>query len=249
MTVKNKKNLDLKVSVVFGGHSPIAIEISKILSSTSKVIHFTRKADDELKNAFKDFKFVQVKEFNNYENSFIDNSTLVNEPVNSIIFAIKSDSRVKVDEISSFKTEVLFPYYYIKQLVDYRMFKKPASVVFLSSPAADLVLKDQPLIYHLVKSSINQLVRYLSVNYGDFLRINSISPGSFVIKDRNKDYFSEQTDTGKKIREFLPTKVIPTVKDIAQIVNFLVSEEGRILNGENLKLDSGYLNIEISQRL
>lgn len=248
MNEKISVNLTKKKCVVFGGHSPIAIEISKLLSTSHTVFHFSRKIDKNLRLAFDDFEDVELREFKSNDSiKLIDHSCLISEPINTLIFAFKSDLRNHSNELSNYGTNVLFPYYYIRHLLEHKLFEQSASVIFFSSPAAELVLKDQPLIYHLIKSSINQLVRYLSVYYGEQLRVNAISPGSFVLKNRNKQFYSEKSKMGKKIRNFLPTKVIPTDKDIAHVVNFLASEEGKIFNGQNLKLNGGYLNLEISQ--
>jgi len=169
--------------------------------------------------------------------------------VSNLVFAHRyRGNPLETTEIEQFIVEVYFPYLTIMKLYENSQFNETASILFVTSPAARYVVPDQSVMYHLSKASINQLVRILSVKLSPRIKINAISPGSYVLKPRNEEFYSASTSRGKLIREFLPLAEIPSVEDVALLAKFLL-KNNLLLNGTILDLSGGYLNKEVSHVL
>jgi enoyl-[acyl-carrier-protein] reductase (NADH) len=237
-------------ALVFGGHSPIAISISRQLSVEGPVIHVSRSVDQDLIDHFSDLKNVSLVNWGSFSVNDIEAKLnfLEEIKVHSLVFSHRYRSNeVDSKDLDQFVVEVYFPYRLVMNLMESGKFADKASILFVTSPAARYVVTDQPVMYHLTKASVNQLVRHLSLDLSPSVKVNAISPGSYVLKKRNLDFFSESTPRGKMIREFLPSGDIPSVEGIACLVKFLLSEENTVINGQILDLSGGYLNIEVSQ--
>jgi 3-oxoacyl-[acyl-carrier protein] reductase len=91
------------------------------------------------------------------------------------------------------------------------------------------------------------MTRFFACSLAPQTKVNAIAPGSFVLKDRNENYYETNSLLKRSIENFLPLGKMPTVDDIALIVGFLVSEKNKILNGQILDLSGGYLGLEPSQ--
>ena len=242
----------MKRSLVFGGHSPIALAISRKLSEVGPVIHVSRNVDQSLRDSFlgiDNVTFITWDSFQ-FDKDILQSSFLRDEKIGNLVFAHRyRENHEFVNDIEHFKVEVYFPYNLIMNMVQNSLFAENSSILFVTSPAAKYVVSDQPVMYHLSKASINQLVRFLSLKLAPQLKINAISPGSYVLKDRNLDFFSYSSPRGKIIRDFLPLAEIPSTMEIANLVQFLLSENNSLLNGQIIDLSGGYLNMEVSQVL
>lgn len=241
-------------ALVFGGHSPIAMEISRKLSGAGPVIHVTRNIDQVLHDYFTNCPNVSLATWESFQNEELNiNLEFLRKSdvkIESIVFSHRyRPTNGMSNEVEQFFVEVLFPYRLIMQLFENSLLVEKSSVVFVTSPGAQYALTDQPVIYHLTKASINQLVRVLSTKLSPQIKINAISPGSFVLKRRNAEFLACTTTWGKIVRNFLPLGQIPSTSDIADFVRFLVSEDNSLLNGQIIDLSGGYLNKEISQLL
>lgn len=238
---------NLPVNLVFGGHSPIGIEISRALSKYGRTIHVSRSIDQVLATAFQGLD-IECLELQKFKPEYIDriHETLKSVRVKNVVFS----HRVNLSEnpsMSDFLTvEVFFPYEIIDFLVQNQLLVADSNIIFMTSPAAQQVLDDQPIGYHLSKASINQLVRYLSIKIGATTKVNAVAPGSFVLKKRNEEYFKRNHLYTSAISEFIPTGSIPRIEDLVAVIQFLISEKNKIINGQVIDLSGGYLNLETS---
>lgn len=235
------------VNLVFGGHSPIGIGISKSLCQSHRTIHVTRSIDPDLRSKFQGsgVEFLQWREFSS-KSLETKRDFLEKLNVKNLIFAHRLDGKHE-PKISDFLTvEVIFPYEIINFLVENDLFVEDSNIVFITSPAAQYVLEDQPLGYHISKASVNQIVRYFAGRIGTKTKVNGVAPGSFVLKERNREFFKVNKDYSKAIRNFIPTGHIPEIEDIVAVIQFIASEENKIINGQILDLSGGYLNLEPS---
>lgn len=234
--------------IVFGGHSPVAIDISIRLSSTEKVTHITRQIDESLAAAVRDSQNVCLEEWD-----LADTSNCVNKlkiklregPVTGIIFAHRFRSTDNDSQIRNI-VEVETPF----KLIEIYCADKSnptGSVVLVTSPAAISILPDQPFEYHASKASVSQLVRFAAAKYSNGgKRINGVSPGAFFIKERSKEYYSLNPDLKKEIENFIPLKRMGQISEISSVVEFLCSAGSTYINGTIINVDGGYSVIEPS---
>jgi len=238
-----------KIALVTGGHSQISMDISIQLSLKFDVIHFSSNPDQALHDYFRDALSVSVSQLDLTDKAAIDKEiqriqTEFNKEISVVVFAHRSRDK---NLSKSIKLELENPIYLIDTIIKYQPAQHLQSVVFFSSPASEKIIADQELTYHLTKSCINQAVRFLPFQYADLgIRVNGIAPGSFVKKLRSENYYLENPEYLNRILEFLPERELVSTKSIATLVEFLATPASKGVNGQIIKIDGGYSNLEES---
>lgn len=94
------------------------------------------------------------------------------------------------------------------------------------------------LIYSIVKSAVNNLVKNAAVRFGEYgIRVNSISPGGVY---NNKDKNFKDKNFIKNYLSRVPLNTFANADDIANTYWFLCSNESSYITGVNLVVDGGY---------
>ena len=90
-----------------------------------------------------------------------------------------------------------------------------------------------PVAYTCIKSALVSLVKYTVKYYaGKNIRVNCVSPSG--IQDGQHQVFLE------RYRSYCLDKGMLDACDIVGAVNFLISEDSRYINGQNLIVDDGF---------
>ena len=88
-------------------------------------------------------------------------------------------------------------------------------------------------------------MRFGSVRFStNNLRINGISPGSFIFKERAAEYYSKNPEVVANANKLIPLSRMGTVTEIANVALFLLSEKSSYLNGQILEVDGGLSNLD-----
>ena len=183
-------------ALVYGGRSPIALAVCSQLSREGHSVHLvTRQVDDEIQQLVTDqvcarvhacdladaAKAVALAQEIDEEESGLDAVAFVHR------------YRGKDDPQRQYAVEVLTPYRILEALYE-RSREKECAVVLTTSPAARSVV-DQGFQYHASKAALSELVRYGAVRFADrSVRVNGISPGSFVFKERAAEFYAENPE-------------------------------------------------------
>ena len=118
-------------------------------------------------------------------------------------------------------------------------FKKNGSIVALNSPASNLIFDEQAVEYHTSRAALESLIRYYAVRLGaQGIRCNCVLPGT-VIKEQNRDFFTEDNPVTKLIKEITPLNNIGQSIDIANLVEFLCSQKSSFISGQSINVDGG----------
>ena len=120
--------------------------------------------------------------------------------------------------------------------------KKNASVILLSSVSNKTIVDDQDLNYHIIRSAIEQVMKYFSVKFSTKqIRFNCILP-SKILKPSNKKFFFK-SKRGIKIRKHLelvtPLKRMGKAEDVANLVLFLTDKTSAYITGHSFIIDGG----------
>lgn len=135
----------------------------------------------------------------------------------------------------AFNTEI----FSTQKIIENLMTKgEPLSIVVVSSVNGLLINTKLPFWYHLLKTSQIQLVKYYSLFP---ININCIAAGTFL-KDDVKNYPIPHQEFFNALQETNPSRKICTVQDIAQIIEFLISERAQCINGQTITPDGGLIN-------
>jgi 3-oxoacyl-[acyl-carrier protein] reductase len=126
----------------------------------------------------------------------------------------------------------------IVEALEARLAANQGSVVFIGSIVGDKVAKDQTLAYHVCKGSLGPLVRFLAVQYGGRIRVNSISL-STLMHSRNSRGYEPGTPLESISRKLIPSGRPTTAEDVADVISFLSSASAGAITGQILHVDGG----------
>ena len=235
-------------ALVYGGRSPIALEICKQLAGTGHEVHLvTRVRDEAIVALAKENGCSEVHECN------LEDSTKSTElaikidsqvgGLDAVAFAHRYRSDVSAP-LKQYSVEVYTPYEILKALAT-RERSPQCAIVLLTSPAAHSVVGDQDFQYHASKAALSQLVRFGSVRFASQnMRVNGLSPGSFIFKQRAAEFYAKNPQIVDRANKLIPLSRMGTVGEIASVAHFLLSKQSSYLNGQILEADGGLANID-----
>ena len=235
-------------ALVYGGRSPIALELCKQLAGAGHEVHLvTRVLDDAITKLAKENDCVEVHECD------------LEDSVKSIELALKIDARVGgLDAVAfahRYRSEVAAPLkqYAVEVYTPFEILEALAArareneciVLLVTSPGAHLVLADQNFQYHASKAALSQLVRFGSVRFASRnIRVNGLSPGSFIFKQRAAEFYAKNPQIVDRANKLIPLSRMGTVDEIANVALFLLSKQSSYMNGQILEVDGGLSDID-----
>ena len=90
-----------------------------------------------------------------------------------------------------------------------------------------------PIEYSAIKSGIISITKYLSKYYKNKnIRVNCVSPGG--IEDKQSKIFK------KRYRSSCNSKGLLSESDVTNLISFLLSDDSKYINGQNLIIDDGW---------
>ena len=110
------------------------------------------------------------------------------------------------------------------------------SIVALSSLGSTRVLPGYAVV-GASKAAIECLVRYLAVELAPKVRVNTVSPG--VVDTEALTHFPMREEMLDTARAKTPLGRLVDPADVAGVVDFLTSEGGSMITGQNLTVDGG----------
>ena len=235
-------------ALVYGGRSPIALEICKQLADTGHEVHLvTRVRDVAIANLARENNCAEVHQ-GDLEDSAksIELALKVDSQVgglDAVAFAHRYRSDVSAP-LKQYSVEVYTPYEILKALAT-RERSPQCAIVLLTSPAAHSVVGDQDFQYHASKAALSQLVRFGSVRFASQnMRVNGLSPGSFIFKQRAAEFYAKNPQIVDRANKLIPLSRMGTVGEIASVAHFLLSKQSSYLNGQILEVDGGLSTLD-----
>ena len=235
-------------ALVYGGRSPIALEICKQLAGTGHEVHLvTRVRDEAIVALAKENGCSEVHECNLEDSTkSIELALKIDSQVgglDSVAFAHRYRSDVSAP-LKQYSVEVYTPYEILKALAT-RERSPQCAIVLLTSPAAHSVVGDQDFQYHASKAALSQLVRFGSVRFASQnMRVNGLSPGSFIFKQRAAEFYAKNPQIVDRANKLIPLSRMGTVGEIASVAHFLLSKQSSYLNGQILEVDGGLSTLD-----
>jgi NAD(P)-dependent dehydrogenase (short-subunit alcohol dehydrogenase family) len=235
-------------ALVYGGRSPIALALCEQLAAAGQEVHLvTRHRDEAIVKLASDHQCKHVHECD------------LEDGEKSIALALEIDRKVDglvsvafvhryrnnaPNPLKQYEVEVYTPFRIIEELAG-RSRSEQCAVVLTTSPAARNIVGDQDFQYHASKAALSQLVRFGSVRFASQnLRINGVSPGSFIFKQRAADFYAKNPDVVTRANRLVPLARMGTVTEIASVASFLLSDKSSYINGQILEVDGGLSNFD-----
>lgn len=240
------------VAVVFGGRSPIALACARKLSHTQDVILVTRRIDEDLETAVEGISRLKLMQadLEIKEASARLISTLYDsqQKINALIFL----QRYRASGEQSYERHCAVELWSIEEaLAVIKTRKQPKDhvrVLISSSPAAQNVLLDQDLQYHLVKAGQEALTRYLAAFYGrDAIDINAVRIGSIVLKERAMAYWTSKPVMINGLKAMAPVGTLLSSDSVGAFFADLTTSSLKGLSGQIIDLDNGFSLLDGSQ--
>lgn len=235
-------------TLILGASSTIGEAIIKKLAPLKPLILHGRSIS-KLEEIVKGIDFVvppllwiyDLKDIDDIENQFIDFLQKHSLRVESVIhcaalLCIQPLKTIKLTTmIDVFNVNILSFSLIVKTLLhrNYKQYLK--SVVIISSNISNRGAKAFSL-YSATKGALDSMMRSLAVELAPKVRINSILPGA-IRTSMTEDIFSNQELADRMHRDYPLGFGCP--EDIANAVEFLLSENARWITGQQITVDGG----------
>lgn len=231
--------------IVFGGRSPIARSCAISLAERQRVFLITRGVDDDLQSEMSDDHGVTLMEADLaregnarsviekiYDSGFEPTALGFLQryrPVGELSF--EEHSRVEIWSIEES----------LKTVAELKSPLARVNVLLSSSPAAHLVVDDQDLAYHVVKSGQEALARFYGANLiRENIFVNAVRIGSLVIKERAQRFWDSIPHVVDRLSELSPSQHILDSDEVGARLAGILNLYGSSLSGHVFTVDGGY---------
>ena len=129
--------------------------------------------------------------------------------------------------------------------------KKGGSIVNISSVHGRQAYLDHAL-YEMSKAAVDALTRNIAVVYGPYgIRANSVAPGAVMSEAMIQSLVDAPDPEGRRqwLEDHTPLKRIANPSEIAEVVDFLISENASYVTGQSIYVDGGWTSSLGSQML
>ncbi|TKC10705.1 SDR family oxidoreductase [Pedobacter polaris] len=242
------KNLNEKIAFVTGGSRGMGASISKRLAKAGATVILTytnspEKADEvvqEIIAAGGVAKAVKADNENPNELATVIEGIiaeykhidiLVNNAGIYIGKAFEEHTLDDYQKIMAINVQAVF----VAALTASKAMPAGGRIITIGSNMADNALGPQTTLYTMSKSALQGFTRGLARDLGlKGITVNLIQPGA-----TNTDMNPADTDLADFLRSRMAIPTYGTVDDIAGLVNFLASEEGKYMTGSIITMDGG----------
>ena len=231
-------------TLIIGSSSGIGLEATKFfLKKGHNVIGVSRRGNNIKSNKFRNIKF-DLSKFDKYDLLFSNIHSKFGK-INNLLFSAGHQFIRPTSIISTNDTKKIFdinlksPILFSKFISNNKFFKRPGSVIFISSVIASRPAPAQSL-YGSSKAAIINHAKSLALEVSKFkINVNTISPGMLKGPMLTKYSKSISKEIYKKITSQHPLG-IGKFTDVVNGVDFLFSSNSRWITGINLTIDGGY---------
>jgi len=122
------------------------------------------------------------------------------------------------------------------------LIKSRGSIICISSICGSEFIKGAPITYSVSKAALNFYAKSISHYLGRLgVRINVISPGNLMFKDSvwHKKIKKDKKKVNKIIQSNVPLNSFGSPDDISNMINYLISDKAKFINGSNFIIDGG----------
>tara|TARA_B100000674_G_scaffold456974_1_gene432007 strand:+ start:148 stop:906 length:759 start_codon:yes stop_codon:yes gene_type:complete len=252
----------MKNIIVTGGHGNLGFEICYALNNLGyKVIIIDKKVDKKFfskKNFINPLNFEIIKadlssekELNKIKSKIKSKFKVIDGIINNAAYYENDrgfDNVFSKEKYSSwekvFRVNLFAPFFLTQKLEKFLKKSNNANIINIGSIygsiAPDFNLykntkMNNPASYNTSKGALVQLTKWMSSALAPNIKTNLISPGG-IFRNQNKNFL-------KKYNLKNPMKRMASEKDVVGIIIFLLSDDAKYINGQNIFVDGGFSNL------
>ena len=236
--------------LIFGGSSGLGFEIARIFQESKKfepIICSRNYPDPKYKTISIKHEECDLAKFT--KNCFLN---LFNkyDSISSLCFSqrFRNDNKTNLDEfhIEEYKVMVLS---ISKAIEAFKIYKNNLSInknnnftriLVIGSVYSESIGLDQDYNYHACKFAQLGLIRYFALQSKATFNINMLSPATYI-KEGAEKYWKDHPKS--ELWDNFPMKRLAKVNDIAKEAFGILTTSSEFLNGNNLIVDSGVINL------
>lgn len=227
----------MRTILIIGGSKGIGKAVINELIDTYKIINFSRTTPDLLHSNFQHHTIDILKD-----------SLPELETLDGIVYCpgsinLKPISRLTEQDFKTdFDINVLGAVRVIQKYHKILKAGKYPSIVMFSTVAVKLGMP-----FHastaVSKAAIEGLVKTLGAEFAPTIRVNAIAPT--ITETGLADKILRNDMMKEKMKERHPLKTYLQPKDVAEMVDFLISKKSKTISGQIIKLDCGLVSFKI----
>lgn len=241
-------NMNSAYTLILGASSTIGVAIIKKLASSRPLVLHARNRN-KLDEAIKDIRFMctpiiwihDLSDIDGIENQFLEFLKGQSIQVESVIHCAAA---LYVQPLKSLKLRTMTEVYNVnvlsfmlilKTLLNRNFRQHLKSVVIISSNISNRGAKAFSL-YSSTKGALDSMMRSLAIELAPRVRINSVLPGA-IKTSMTEEIFENKELTDRMLRDY--PLGFGYAEDIANTVEFLLSENARWITGQQITVDGG----------
>lgn len=226
--------------LVIGGTSGIGLETTKLLSQNNRVVVLSREKRnlDGLKNI--EFLSADITKS-------VEELPQISEPINGLVYCpgtinLKPLKSLKIEDFQNdFEVNLLGAVKVINKYFKNLKEAEKSSMVLFSTVAVQTGMQYHASIAS-AKGAVEGLTRSLAAEFAPSIRVNCIAPSITNTHLAEKLLNNEAKLKASEDRH--PLKRIGNAEEIAELVNFLVSDSSSFITGQIIKVDGGISSIK-----
>jgi len=231
----------MKTFLIVGGTSGIGLETTKILSKQNKVIVLSRgkRNLDELNN---------IEFFSSDITKSPEELPQISENIDGLVYCpgtinLKPFKNFNLEDFQhDFEVNLLGAVKVINKYFNNLKSSEKSSIVLFSTVAVQTGMPYHASIAS-AKGAIEGLTRSLAAEFAPSIRVNCIAPSITDTPLANKLLNNESKVKSSEERH--PLKRIGNAKEIAELVEFLLSDSSSFITGQILKVDGGISSVKL----
>ncbi len=231
----------MKTFLIVGGTSGIGLETTKILSKQNKVIVLSRgkRNLDELNN---------IEFFSSDITKSPEELPQISEKIDGLVYCpgtinLKPFKNFNLEDFQhDFEVNLLGAVKVINKYFNNLKSSEKSSIVLFSTVAVQTGMPYHASIAS-AKGAIEGLTRSLAAEFAPSIRVNCIAPSITDTPLANKLLNNESKVKSSEERH--PLKRIGNAKEIAELVEFLLSDSSSFITGQILKVDGGISSVKL----
>ena len=219
-----------------GSNSSISRTSAKLLREQgNKVIEISRSTPEN------EYQF-QVEK---YEQGFFPT---LEEKINGLVYFpgtinLKSFGQLSINDFQNdFSIHVLGAIAFIKTYLNQVEKDGKSSIIFISSVAGSVGMPFHSSV-STAKSAIEGLTKSLAAEFAPGIRVNAIAPS--LVNTPLGERFINTPEKLSAIEKRNPMRKVGEPIDIANMINFLLSEQANWITGQIIGVDGGMNNVKI----